>query len=331
MVQGTMATMAFRAAPHVSWYKTARGGMYALGTFVAIIAVFMAMRTLGIGPAATLMGSGTLKAKEPIMMTDFAVTNGDTSLGRVVSFAVRTVLTQSPVLSILDQRVASSALELMGRPRNAHVDLALAQGIGLREGAKAIVDGEVTTVGSGYVLTLRLLTTDSMRVLATFQASGDGPKGLIDAADKVAHDLRAKAGESLRSVQNAVPLARARTSSLEALRLYSEANFANNVEGDWRKAVRLLRQAVALDSTFAEGWRKLGVAMGNLGMPQAQVDSVVTRAYQMRGRLPDGEKASMEAFYFGSGPGHDRAKSIAAYERAAATIGNHNNLIIQLA
>ena len=27
--QGTMATMALRAAPHVSWYRTARGGMYA--------------------------------------------------------------------------------------------------------------------------------------------------------------------------------------------------------------------------------------------------------------------------------------------------------------
>ena len=327
---GTIATMALKAAPHVSWYKTARGGMYAFGTFIAIIAAFMAMRAFGIGPAATLLGSGSLKAKEPIIMTDFSVTSGDTSLARVVSFAVRTGLTQSPVLSIMDQTAVAGALERMERPRNARVDLPLAQGIGLREGAKAIVDGEVTTIGTGYVLTLRLLTTDSTRVLATFQASGDGPKGLIDAADKVARDLRAKAGESLRSVQNAVPLARARTASLEALRLYSEGNFANNVEGDWRKAMRFLQQAVAIDSTFAEGWRKLGVAMNNLRVPQAQVDSAVTRAYRLRGRLPDGEQASIEAYYFGDGPGHDRAKAIAAYERATATIGNHNNLIIQL-
>ena len=58
--------------------------------------------------------------------------------------------------------------------------------------------GEVTTIGDGYVLTLRLLTTDSAKVLASFQASGKGPQGLIEAADKVARDLRAKAGESLR-------------------------------------------------------------------------------------------------------------------------------------
>jgi Tfp pilus assembly protein PilF len=330
MAQGTMATMALKAAPRMSWTRTARGGMYALGTFVVIIGVFMVMRVFGIGPAATLLGTGALKAKEPIVMTDFSVTNGDTSLARVVSFAVRTGLTQSPVLSIMDQTAAAGALERMERPRNTHIDLPLAQGIALREGAKAIVDGELTTIGTGYVLTLRLLTADSARVLASFQASGDGPKGLIEAADKVARDLRAKAGESLRSVQNAVPLARARTSSLEALRLYSEGNFANNVETDWAKAMRLLKQAVAIDTTFAEGWRKLSVAMSNLRLPRAQVDSAVTRAFRLRGRLPEGEQASIEAYYYGNGGGHDRAKAIAAYERAAATIGNNNNLIIQL-
>ena len=330
MAQGTMATMALKASPTVSWNRTARGGMYALGAFVVIIAAFMTMRAFGIGPAATLLGTGKLKAKEPIILTDFSVTNGDTSLARVVSFAVRTGLTQSPVLSIMDQGAVAGALERMERPRNAHVDLALAQGIALREGVKAIVDGELTTVGTGYVLTLRLLSVDSTRVLASFQASGDGPKGLIDAADKVAHDLRAKAGESLRSVQAAVPLERARTGSLDALRLYSEGNFANNVESDYAKAMRLLTQAVAIDTTFAEGWRKLGVAMSNLGLPQARVDSAVTRAYRLRGRLPAGEQSSIEAYYFARGPGHDRAKAIAAYERAAATIGNNNNLILEL-
>jgi tetratricopeptide (TPR) repeat protein len=331
IVQGTIATMALKAAPHVSWYKTARGGMYALGAFIAIIAAFMAMRALGIGPFGSLLASGSLKAKEPIVMTDFSVTNGDTSLARVVSFAVRTGLTQSPVLSIMDQAAVAGALERMERPRNAHVDLALAQGIAIREGAKAIVDGELTTIGTGYLLSIRLLTTDSARVIASFQASGDGPKGLIDAADKVARDLRAKAGESLRSVQNTVPLARARTASLEALRLYSEGNFANNVETNYGKAVRLLRQAVAADTMFAEGWRKLAVAMSNLRLPRAQVDSASARAYRLRSRLPEGEQASIEAYYFGfAGPGRDRAKAIAAYERAATTTGNNINLTIEL-
>jgi tetratricopeptide (TPR) repeat protein len=331
MAQGTIATMALKAAPKMSWYKTARGGMYALGTFVVIIAAFMGMRTLGIGPAATLFGKGQLKARDPIVMTDFSVTNGDTSLARVVSFAVRTGLSQSPVLEIMDQAAVAGALERMERPRNAHVDLALAQGVALREGAKAIVDGELTTVGTGYVLTLRLLTRDSARVLASFEASGEGPKGLIDAADKVARDLRAKAGESLRSVQNSPPLERVQTASLEALRLYSEGSFALTVEVDFPKAIRLLREAVAVDTGFAEAWRRLGVTMTNLGLPRAQIDSALARAYQLRGRLPEDEQLVITAAYFDRGPGRDRAKAIAAYEKVYAKTGSFGlNLGVEL-
>jgi tetratricopeptide (TPR) repeat protein len=317
---GTIATMALKAAPRLSWHMTARGGMYAVGTFIVIIAAFMAMRALGIGPAATLLGTGQLKAKDPIIMTDFSVTSGDTSLARVVSFAVRTALSQSPVLTIMNPAAIAGALERMERPRNARIDLPLAQGIALREGVKAIVDGEVTTVGTGYVLTVRLLTTDSTKVLASFQASGEGPQGLIEAADKVARDLRSKAGESLRSVQNAVPLVRARTASLEALRRYSEGAYANDVEGDWPKAIRILNEAVVMDTMFAEAWRKLGTSMSNLGMPRASVDSMMTKAYNLRSRLSDGEQASLAASYFDYGPGNDRAKSIAAYERAIALL-----------
>jgi tetratricopeptide (TPR) repeat protein len=315
-VQGTMATMALKAAPNVSWYKTARGGMYAFGGFIAIVAVFMVMRAFGIGPFGSLMASGKLKAKEPLVMTDFTVTSGDTSLARVVSFAVRTALSQSQVISVMNETAVAAALERMSRSPKEHVDLTLAQGIALREGVKAVVDGEVTTIGDGYVLTLRLLTTDSAKVLASFQASGKGPQGLIEAADKVARDLRAKAGESLRSVQQAVPLYRARTASLEALRRYSEGATANDVERDYVRALRSLSEAIALDSSFAEAWRKLGAVRNNLRYPRASVDSAIARAYALRDRLPDGERASMEAEYYRNGSGHDRVKAIAAYERA---------------
>ena len=331
MAQGTIATMALKAAPHVSWYKTARGGMYAFGVFIVMIAAFMTMRAFGIGPFGSLMASGQLRAKEPLVMTDFTVTSGDTSLARVVSFAVRTALSQSSVITVMNQTAMAAALERMSRSPKEHVDLALGQGIALREGVKAVVDGEVTTIGAGYVLTLRLLTTDSARVLASFQASGNGPQGLIEAADKVAKDLRAKAGESLRSVQQAVPLYRARTASLEALRRYSEGAIANDVERDWVKAHRLLTEALAIDSGFAEAWRKLGVVRSNLSYPRASVDSAVARAYALRDRLPDGERASMEAEYYRNGSGHDRAKAIAAYERAMQQSDlRGNNLAVAL-
>src|ERR1019366_4942588 len=116
--------------------------MYALGAFILVIAVFMAMRAFGIGPFGSLLAAGKLKNQEPILLTDFSVTSGDTSLGHVASFAVRTGLAESSVLSIVDQTTVASALERMLRPRTARVDIALAKELAAREGIKAIIDGE---------------------------------------------------------------------------------------------------------------------------------------------------------------------------------------------
>jgi hypothetical protein len=50
--QGTMATIAVKAAPLVSWRRTAMGGAIAVGSFIVLVGGWMAMRALGIGPAA---------------------------------------------------------------------------------------------------------------------------------------------------------------------------------------------------------------------------------------------------------------------------------------
>ena len=314
--QGTMATMALRAAPHVSWYRTARGGMYAAGAFVAIVGVFMVLRALGIGPAGSLLAAGRLAKKEPLLLTDFRITGADSSLSRVVSDAVRAGLSESSVISLMPPATLASALQRMQRPSGTRLDLALARDVATREGVKAIVDGDVTGVGSGYIVQLRLVTADSGIELASFRQTGDGPRGLIDAADKLARALREKAGESLRSVHSSPALADVTTSSLEALKKYGEGARANDVDNNFAAAIPPLREAVAIDSTFAMAWRKLSVAMSNAGMPQSGIDSAITRAYRYRDRLTPSERLWTTSFYFTSGPGRDRARAGATLDAA---------------
>jgi hypothetical protein len=71
LVQGTMATMALKASPHVSWRRTARGGMIAMAAFVLLVGGFMVLRALGIGPAASLFAAGSLSERDRLLMTDF--------------------------------------------------------------------------------------------------------------------------------------------------------------------------------------------------------------------------------------------------------------------
>ena len=317
MAHGTIATMALKAAPKMSWHRTARGGMYALGTFVSLIAVFMGMRAFGIGPFGSLLGAGRLNEREPIILTDFRTTNADSSLGRVVSDAVRAGLTGSSAFTLTSPAAVVAALGRMERPPTSRIDSALAREISVREGIKAFVDGEITGVTGGYIVSIRLVRADSGTEMASFRETGDGPRGLIDAADRLARALRSKAGESLRDVNATPALSRATTASLEALRKHSEAARYNALAND--SAVLSARAAVAIDSTFASAWSSLGAMLSNYGGSQSAIDSALTEAYRWRDRLPARERELVTARFFALGPGRDRARAAAAYSAMIAS------------
>ena len=310
---GTLATMALRAAPHVSWYRTARGGMYALGVFALAIAVFMGLRAAGVGPFGTLLAAGRLERHDALLLTDFRTTNTDSTLGRVVSDAVRAGLSGSRAFALVSPAAIVSGLRRMQLPPETRVDSGIARQIALRDGIKAIVDGEITGVQGGYIVTVRLVRADSGIELASFRETGDGPRGLIEASDKLARAIRSKAGESLRDINATPPLTQATTASLPALRKFSEAGHANAV-GD-RRALQLAREAVALDSNFASAWSSLAAMISNYGgAPRAAIDSALERAFRLRNRVPERERDRIVARYYAMGPGRDRSMAIAAYD-----------------
>ncbi len=310
---GTIATIALKAGPGMSWYRTARGGIYALGAFVAAIAVFMGLRAFGIGPFGSLLASGQLSKSDRILLTDFRTTNVDSTLGRVVSDAVRAGLAGSSAFTLVQPAEIVATLRLMQRePTTTRLDSAVAREVAQRKSIKAIVDGDVTGVPGGYIVSIRLVRADSGIELASFRETGDGPKGLIDAADKLARELRGRAGESLRSVNATRPLNEVTTTSLDALRKYSESTRLNAL-GD-RRSIAVAREAVAIDSTFASAWSGLAASLSNYGGTRSAIDSAISQAFRYGGRLPVSERAAVTARYYQLGPGRDRDKAIAAYE-----------------
>ena len=74
-----------------------------------------------------------------------------------------------------DPLAIGAALRRMQREPTAWVDLALAREIAEREGAKAVVTGDVNPLGGGYVVTLRLVSADSGIELAGTRRNVTGP------------------------------------------------------------------------------------------------------------------------------------------------------------
>jgi tetratricopeptide (TPR) repeat protein len=313
--QGTMATIAVKASPHMSWRRTWLGGAVTLGVFIALIGVYMILRALGIGPSASLLAAGKMSTRQPLLVADFTVKgSADTTLGGVVTEAVRANLGQSRTINLVSPASVAAALRRMQRPQTDRIELPLAREIAVRENIKAIVDGDVTAIPAGYVVTLRLVPADTGNDLTSYRVTVGDAKELINAADELARKLRGKIGESLRSVQGSPPLEKVTTASLEALRKYSAGSRANDVEGNFPKAVGLLKEAVVIDTGFAIAWRKLAVALSNATMPRAQSDSAIRRALQYQDRLTSTERLMTLAFYYDNGPGRDRAKAAAAYD-----------------
>jgi len=287
----------------------------ALVAFVAVVGGFMAMRDAGIGPFASLLGAHKLARRDHVIVADFSTAGGDTTLGAVVSEAVRADLDQSPIVSVVTPQTVAATLQRMQRPTNARLDTALARQVALREGAKAVVSGNIQPLpGGGFVVTMRLVSADSGQELASLSASADGAKDFIPTIGRLTRSLRGKMGESLKHLQASAPLAQVTTASLPALEAYSEGQRAMLVEANPTKAIALFRKAVALDTGFASAYRALGVALAYRNQDRDERIRAVEKAYAHADRLPEIERYLAIATYYTDGPKPDQAKAMAAYD-----------------
>ncbi|HEX6315153.1 MAG TPA: hypothetical protein VFZ73_09855, partial [Gemmatimonadaceae bacterium] len=332
--QGTMATIAVKAAPHVSWRRTAWGGAMAIGGFVVLIGAWMLMRALGVGPAASLMSTGKLADKDRVIVTEFRGPASDTLLGPTVTDAFRTDLAQSQSLSVMPVTQVREALQRMQRPAGTRVDYALAREIASREGIKAVVDGNVVELGGGYVLSARLIAAQTGEELAAFRETADAASDIIPAISRLSKKLRERTGESLRNVQSARSLERVTTPSLQALQKYVLGVRVIEEDGDWDRGRALLEEAVTLDTGFAMAHRKLAVELNNRVYPRSLVIAAIQKAYDHRDRLSESERYLTIAGYNQFGPKPDRARIISAYESLLAidptNVAALNNLAVQM-
>ena len=315
-VHGTMATIALKASPHVSWRRTWLGGSVALVAFAVLVVGFMVSRAMGIGPAASLRGTGAFGDRETLVVADFRSPPGDSTLGATVAEALRTDLAQSSSLNVLTRASMRQILGLMERPSESAVPFDLAREIGTREGAKAVLDGGIVRLGQTYVISGRLVATLDGAELATFRETAASEDELLAALGKLSRAVRERAGESLRTIRASSELERVTTSSLPALRKYVEGSLTADEQGDAERGITLLREAVAIDTAFAMAWRKLSVLLNNEGTDRAQALAAASTAFRHRARLSEMERLLTEGYYYTNGPEPSHDKALAAYEEA---------------
>ena len=299
-----------------TWKRSILGGALAITALLVATVGYAVARTYGIGSAATLLSSGAIGSSDRFVLADFTNRTSDSTLGTSVTEALRVDLGQSSVVKMLSDREVAAALTRMRMVSGTSLTDSLAQVLAQREGAKAVIVGEVSTLGTGYVLTAKVLESSTGETRASVRATAADAGQLLAALNDLSGQLRERIGESLKTIRASDPLEQVTTSSLEALQEYSLGSRIF-IAGDYDAARQHLEAAIAVDSNFAMAYRKLGAVYTNLNAPRSQIATVVRKAYQLRDRLTPMERYLTEAAYYRNvEPDPDRV--ISAYQAVLA-------------
>jgi eukaryotic-like serine/threonine-protein kinase len=287
-----------RVRTWLSWRRALVGGALGFTALGAATGGYLGMRVLGIGPAGTLLAAGVLSAADGVVLADFDVTGVEAATGDVITEALRIDLLQSRAFVLVDPADLRHVLVRMQHPAGTRVTAPVAREAAQREGYGLVVAGEVGRLGGGYVLTARLLVPESGATAAAFRHTARDDAGLLAAVDALSRAIRARIGESLRTVHAGEPLERVTTTSLDALLRYTTAErIASGQEpANGRSAFLIMQEAVELDSTFAMAHRKLGAWLLN-SMERTPALQHIEAAYRHRERLPELERRLTDALH----------------------------------
>ena len=239
-----------------------------------------------------------LTDKDTIVLGDFANTTGDPVFDDTLKQALAVDLGQSPFLSILSDTRVHTILGQMTRSPNDRLTDDTAREVCQRAGSKAFISGSIAGLGNQYVIGLNAINCATGDPLVRELVKAAGKEKVLDALDSATGKMRGVLGESLPSVQKFdVPLEKATTSSLEALKAFSLGR-----KKDSATAVHFYERAIELDPNFALANLRLGIAYHNIGQPE-RANECVAKAFQLRERTSEREKLFIASIYYYVGTG----------------------------
>jgi serine/threonine protein kinase/predicted Zn-dependent protease len=238
-----------------------------------------------------------LTDKDTIVLADFSNSTGDQVFDDTLKTALTVSLNQSPFLNVLSDSTVAKTLKLMTKPPDTRLPPGVARELCQRAGSKAYIAGSIASLGSQYVLGLKVVNCQSGDTIAQEQATANGKEKVLDTLGTAASKLRGELGESLASVQKLdVPLDQATTSSFEALKEHSLAGKAFNEQGPEASLPYALR-AIDLDPNFSSGYRRVGDIYWDLG-EEDRARAYLTKAFQLREHASEREKLKIAGDYF---------------------------------
>jgi serine/threonine protein kinase/tetratricopeptide (TPR) repeat protein len=275
---------------------------------VAIVATFLVWQS---------QQTPALSERDTVVLADFTNRTGDTMFDDTLGEALAVQLRQSPFLNLLSEQQVSATLRQMARDGMAPLTPDVAREVCQRTSSRATLGGTIASLGARYVITLRALDCVDGSTLAEEQVQATSKEEVLTSLGEAAASFREKLGESLDMVQRYdAKIEEATTSSLDALKAYSQGMVTRRTSGDF-DSVPFFRRAIEQDPDFALAHARLGTVLANLGESDEAVKAA-TRAYELREKVSERERLYIEARYHTTVT-RDQDKALESYKLLVAT------------
>jgi Flp pilus assembly protein TadD/predicted Ser/Thr protein kinase len=281
----------------------------------AAVAVLVA---LAVGGYFHFHRAAKLTEKDTIVLADFTNKTGDPVFDDTLRQGPAVQLEQSPFLNLISGDRIQRTLRQMGQPPDARLTPQIAREICQRTGSAGVLNGSIASLGSQYVLGIEAVNCRTGDSLGEEQATADGKEQVLKAVGDAATRVRNKLGESLSTVEKFdTPIEQATTPSLQASQAYGLGWKGMFEKNDSAAAVPLFQQAIRLDPNFGMAYLSLGDMYANLGETDLAAKNA-RKAYELRERVSEREKLSIESHYYELVTGN-LEKARQAYELWAQT------------
>jgi serine/threonine protein kinase/predicted Zn-dependent protease len=273
----------------------------------------------------------SLTDKDTVLLADFVNTTGEADFDGTLKQALAVQLEQTPFLNFFAEERVRETLRLMNRSPEERVTREVGREICERQGLKALIIGEIASLGSHYLLTLEAINGQSGEVIGRRQAEAAGKELVLRSLGQAATQLREKLGESLSSIRRFdTQLGQATTSSLDALKTYSLGREKGKM-GKWREAIPFYKRATELDPNFALAYVALANQYSNTDQPQPAAEAA-EKGFALRKRVTEREKFRLDDAYYdlASGETDKTTETLELWKQTyPQDFSPRNNLILQ--
>jgi tetratricopeptide (TPR) repeat protein len=218
--------------------------------FVFVVLISFAFFTV---PRPNTLG---FQEQDWILIADLDNKTGEEVFNHSLIHALTVTIEQSKRVNIYPRNKVLEVLTRMQVENAEHIDVPMAMEIAERENIKAVLLLSIAELGGTYLLIADLLDPYSGATVRSRQIKADGKEDILQSLDHLAKTILKDLGESLQHIHlHNIPLMRASTPSLDALRSLTKAYYTDRFSD---KAFELYREAIELDPEFALAHAELG-------------------------------------------------------------------------